>query len=65
MRTLSLPEWKVVHHDAAFKALRADITHVFTECHLDAQVIWDRDGPCVTFKSDDDAEMFLAHLTKH
>lgn len=62
MKTLSFPEWKVIHHDSEYRDFVNTVTDVFTECRLDAQVIWDRDGPSVTFKNDKDAEVFLSKL---
>lgn len=58
MKTVSRPEWKLVSHSNFEKKLAGDIREVFTECHMNAQVIWDRNGPAVVFEKDSDADEF-------
>ncbi len=58
MKTVSLPQWTTVSHANFEKKLAGEIREVFTECHLNAQVIWDRNGPCVVFKNAADAAEF-------
>lgn len=53
MKTLALPQWKLVHH-SSFNKLRGDLAVIFTECHVRAQVLWDRNGPCVAFETEED-----------
>ncbi len=62
MKTVSRPEWKLVSHSNFEKHLAGQIREVFTECHMKAQVIWDRNGPCVVFNNDQDADEFAKHL---
>lgn len=61
MKTVSLPQWKLVSHSNFEKHLAGEIREVFTECHLRAQVMWDRDGPCVVFQNQEDANTFKDH----
>lgn len=60
MKTVSLPEWKLVPH-SGFRKLSKDLSTVFSECHVTAQVIWDRNGPCVVFEKETDAAEFVDH----
>lgn len=58
MKTVALPEWKMVSHSNFEQKLVGELKEVFTECHMKAQVIWDRNGPAVVFMNDADADEF-------
>lgn len=58
MKTVCRPEWKLMSHLNFERKLSGDIREVFTECHMKAQVIWDRNGPCVVFENAADADEF-------
>ena len=53
MKTLALPQWKLIPH-SSFKKLSGDLAVIFSECHIRAQVLWDRNGPCVAFETEED-----------
>lgn len=58
MKTVSRPEWTLMSHSNFEKKLVGGIREVFAECHMKAQVIWDRNGPCVVFENSADADEF-------